>query len=368
MTGFVPPPYPYDRLHQFKPLAERFEGGLLDFSIGTPNDPPPPKATAALDDSATVRGYPPSLGSLDLRNAVKDWLARRVGVTVDLSSIAATVGSKEFVATLPQWMRLRTPGKDTVLYPATSYPTYEMGAILSGCRPVPVPTTPEGTLDLDALDDSDVERALLLWCNSPSNPTGAVEDLGKIAEWGRARSIPVFSDECYIDFIWEGPPRSILQHGLDGVVGVFSLSKRSNLAGARVGYYAGDPELVGYLSEVRKHVGMMPAGPCQSAATIALADDAHVEVQRGRYRARLEKMAWLLEQWTGRACPLPDGTFYLWFPVDDAWAFTERLAELGGALVTPGEFFGPLASRNIRVALVQSEDKIDLLAERLGMR
>src|SRR4029079_2215979 len=194
-----------------------------------------------------------------------------------------TIGSKEFVGTLPQWLHLRSPERDTVLYPTASYPTYEMGAILASCRPVAVPMTASGGVDLSVIDPADAARALCLWVNSPSNPTGALDDLGAAAEWGRANGVPVFSDECYVEYTWDGPGRSILEHGLDGVVAVHSLSKRSNLAGGRIGFYAGDPELVHFLSEVRKHAGFMVPGPIQAAAVAALGDDEHVEVQRARY-------------------------------------------------------------------------------------
>ena len=108
----------------------------------------------------------------------------------------------------------------------------------------------------------------------PGNPTGELADLGAAAAWGRDRGVPVLSDECYVEFTWDGPPRTILEHGADGVLAVHSLSKRSNLAGARAGFYAGDADLVHYLSEVRKHAGFMVPGPVQAAAVAAWGDDA----------------------------------------------------------------------------------------------
>jgi succinyldiaminopimelate transaminase len=364
-AGFVPPPYPYDRLDRLAPLAAAFDGGAVDLSIGTPIDPAPPAVVAALSTSGLERGYPPSIGTAGLREAAARWIRRRFDVDVPASAIGATIGSKEFVATLPQWLHLRSPDRDTVLYPAASYPTYEMGATLASCRAVPVPLNPAGGLDLAAIEPSDAARALVLWVNSPSNPTGALDDLGAVAAWGRAAGVPVCSDECYVEFTWDGPGRSILEHGLDGVVAVHSLSKRSNLAGARIAFYAGDPQLVHYLQEVRKHVGMMVPGPAQAAGVVALDDDEHVAEQRDRYRRRLERMAAILGAWTGEPIALPAGGFYLWFPVTDDWAFTERLAAEGGAIVAPGEFYG--APGHVRVAVVQPDERIELIATRLGV-
>lgn len=364
--GFVPPPYPYDRLDRFVPVAERHEGGVIDLSVGTPMDPPPPAVVAALGASNAERGYPPSIGTAALRSAFSRWFERRFGVAVDPAGIGACIGTKEFVATVPQLLRLRDPSRDTVLYPAVSYPTYAMGAELAGCRSVPVPPTATGALDLDAISANDARRALLVWSNSPSNPTGALDDLGALVEWARRHDVPAFSDECYAEFTWDGPPRSVLEHGVDGVIAVHSLSKRSNLAGVRVGAYAGDRELVGYLQEVRKHMGMMVPGPAQAAAVAALDDDAHVVTQRARYRARLERVAEVLGRWAGIDVALPAGGFYLWIDTGDGWGFAERLATEGGALVSPGDFYGAAADRFVRVAVVQPDERIELLARRLA--
>ena len=240
-----------------------------------------------------------------------------------------------------------------------------MGAQLAGLRALAVPMNAEGHMDFASLSQDDTDRALMVWVNSPSNPTGGLDDLKYAANWGRKNNVPIFSDECYTEFTWATSAQSILQHGLDGVVAVHSLSKRSNLAGVRVGFYAGDAEIVDYLKEVRKHAGFMVPGPAQAAAVAALDDDAHVAVQRDRYKSRLETMATTLSKWSGIDIPLPDGGFYLWFPVDDAWAFTEKLAREGGALVSPGDFYGPDASKFVRVAVVQPDAKLALVAQRL---
>ena len=366
--GFVPPPYPYDRLDKFKSLADKFDGGLVDLSIGTPCDAPSPAVIAALSASNSERGYPPSIGTEALRNAAQSWIQRKFAISIPTSQIAACIGSKEFVATTPQYMKLRTPDLDTVLFPAVSYPTYEMGAILAGCRPVAVPMTPTGGLDVAKIPASDIKRALMIWTNSPNNPTGDLDDLKSVAEWGRKNNVPVFSDECYVEFTWSRQPESILQHGIDGVIALHSLSKRSNLAGVRVGFYAGDKEIVNYLKEVRKHVGMLVPGPTQAAAVVALNDDAHVAVQRDVYLHRLERLATVLSKWSGFKVDLPKGGFYLWFDAKDGWAFAEKLATEGGALVSPGDFYGAGGANNVRVAVVAPDTKIELVTKRLAKK
>ncbi len=366
-TGFVPPPYPYDRLDRLAAIASDVPGGIVDLSIGTPCDPPPDAVVTALSCSGAERGYPPSIGSAELRQAIVSYLVRRFSLPSAPGEVAACIGTKEFVASTPQYLHLRRPERDTVLYPAVAYPTYEMGAVLGGCRPVAVPPGIDGGLDLGAIDPADASRALLLWVNSPSNPTGALSDLGAAAAWGREHDVPVFSDECYAEFTWSDRPRSILEHGADGVVAVHSLSKRSNLAGLRVGFYAGDAHLVGYLREVRKHAGMMVPGPAQHAAVVALRSDDHVEMQRERYRRRLQSMARTLSAWSGDAVTSPAGGFYLWFDTGDGWQFAERLAAEGGALVSPGDFYGAGGANNVRVAVVQPDDRLELVARRLGV-
>jgi aspartate/methionine/tyrosine aminotransferase len=376
-VAFEPPAYPYDRLDAAKAVASARFGKVIDLSIGTPGDPPPPLVLRALesndDADRSARGYPASIGGAALRQAIADWTDRSFGVAIGPDDTAVCVGTKEFVATTPQWLHLRNPSRDTVLYPAVSYPTYEMGALLAGLRAVPVRMTADWSIDVSSIDPADARRALMLWVNTPGNPAGGLDDLSGVAQWGIANGVPVFSDECYAEFTWSGPPSTILgrgggRSGLEGVVAVHSLSKRSNMAGLRLGWYAGDADILAYLREVRKHAGLMVPGPVQSAGLAALQDQSHVEVQRGRYLERLERAAEVLKA-LGIAVELPQGGFYLWAPVPggDEWAWTLEFAERAGALVSPGSFYGAGGSGYMRLAMVSGIEDLDEIARRLGV-
>ena len=369
-VGFVPPPYPYDRLRALERQADSLSGGVVDCSIGTPCDAVPEvairAASAALADSM---GYPASAGSPALREAAAAWIDRRFGVAVDAENVGACVGTKELVVTLPHLLRLRNPQRDTVLYPAISYPSYEMGAFLAGCRAVPVVLDSQWHLDLDRVPAADAERALVLWVNEPGNPTSSVAtraQLVEIATWARERGIVVASDECYAEFAPE--PATVLAAGLDGVLAMHSVSKRSNLAGMRVGFYAGDGDLVSYLVETRKHAGLMVPSPMQAAAAAALGDDDHVALQRARYGERrafaLDALAPLGLVHDGGPC-----SFYLWLRREDGadgWDIAAQLAQTAGLLVAPGDLYGPAGADHVRLALVQPHKRLALAFHRLA--
>jgi len=375
-TGFVPPPYPHDRLTALRRLADAMPGGVVDCSVGTPVDPMPEVAVRALVDAAGgAAGYPPSIGTPALREAAAAWIGRRFGVEVDADGVIACVGTKELVASLPQVLHLRNPTRDTVLFPAIAYPTYEMGARLAGLRPVPVPLDTDWHPDLDRVAPDDADRALLLWLNDPGNPTGAsmgAERVASVVAWARERGIVVSGDECYAEFTAHADgtpadPTTVLQSGLDGVLAVHSLSKRSNMAGLRAGFVAGDPDLVRYLGEVRKHAGLMVAAPVQAAATAALGDDTHVAVQRSRYAERRALVLGAL----GAHGIVHDGgpsTFYLWLRgdagMDDGWELAARFAD-AGTLVAPGDLYGPAGADHVRLSLTQPLDRLELLVERI---
>ena len=150
-----PPPYPYDRLNELKVFGEKFDGGLVNLSIGRPCDPPPPEVISAQSSSGLEAGYPPSIGTQRLRTSAQGWLQRRFGVDVEVDQVAACVGTKEFVASTPALLKMRNSDRDTVLYPEVSYPTYAMGATLAGLRAVPVSMDSSWRIDLSTIDPSD---------------------------------------------------------------------------------------------------------------------------------------------------------------------------------------------------------------------
>jgi succinyldiaminopimelate transaminase len=376
-SPFVPPPYPYARLDALKRQAAEAPGGIVDLSIGTPCDPVPDIVTRALADAGPRwAGYPVSVGLPALREAASGWMERRLGVSVPPAQIIACVGTKELVASLPHLLRLRDPSRDTVLYPAISYPTYEMGAILAGCRAVPVPLDGDWHPDLRRVTEEDADRALLLWLNEPGNPTGSAattDQLVAAVEWARGRGITVASDECYVEFVYDAGDRpsaaraTALAAGPDGVLVVHSLSKRSNMAGYRSGFVAGDGELVAYLGQVRSHAGLMVPGPVQAAGAVAWGDDAHVDAQREVYAERRALARAHLAD-AGLVDAGGPGTFYLWArstdPDEDGWSIAARLAATG-TLVAAGDLYGGGGGPYVRIALVQPRDRLELAFERL---
>jgi succinyldiaminopimelate transaminase len=379
--GIVLPPYPHDRLDALRTIAAAVPVGLIDVSVGTPVDPMPEIVVRALSEAAAgATGYPATIGRATYREAAAYWIERRFGAVVGPAQVCAVVGTKELVASLPRALSLRTPGRDTVLYPAAAYPTYAVGAFLAGLRAVPVPVDDRWHLDLSQVSADDASRALLLWCNDPSNPTGAVatpEELTAQVEWARARGIVVASDECYAEFTYDphgnaAQPVTALNAGADGVLAVHSLSKRSNMAGLRAGFVAGDGDLVAYLGELRKHGGLMTPDPVQAAAAVALGDDEHVVEQQLRY-ARRRKVALPAFEARGLVHDGGDSAFYLWLRDRttvaeggrDSWAIAADLAATG-LIVAPGDFYGAAGAAHVRVALTVTDADLDLVVSRLS--
>lgn len=365
------PEFPWDRLLPFKERASAV--GLIDLSIGTPVDDTPEVIQEALRRAANSPGYPTVWGTTALRESAAGWLRRRLGVTVAPDAILPTLGSKELVAMLP--FQLGLSARDVIAIPAIAYPTYDIGARLVGASVA----TADGVDELDGLRarvEASGRHLGLVWLNSPSNPTGAVlgrDELRRIVTWSRQHGVLVVDDECYIELGWEAEPLSLLHPdvcgtGPDahrGLLAVHSLSKRSNLAGYRGAFITGDRERIAALLELRKHSGFMVPMPVQAAMTAAYADDAHVQEQRERYRARREILRAALES-AGFTIDASQAGLYLWATLgEDCWTTLGRLADLG-ILAAPGAFYGATGQQHVRIALTGSDQAVAMAAQRLA--
>ncbi|WP_053914502.1 bifunctional succinyldiaminopimelate transaminase/glutamate-prephenate aminotransferase [Streptomyces sp. SCSIO 75703] len=355
------PDFPWDRLAPYKATAAAHPDGIVDLSVGTPVDPVPDQVQKALIAAADSPGYPTVWGTPELRDAITNWVGRRLGARgITHHHVLPVVGSKELVAWLPTQLGLG-PG-DRVAFPRLAYPTYEVGARLARAAH-------------EAYDDPtelDPDGLRLLWLNSPSNPTGRVlskPELTRIVAWARKHGVLVVSDECYLELGWEADPVSVLHPDVsggscEGLVAVHSLSKRSNLAGYRAAFLAGDPEVLGPLLEIRKHGGMMTPAPTQAAVVAALGDDEHVRVQRERYAAR---RAALREALLGHGFRIEhsEASLYLWATRGEScWETVSHLAE-HGILVAPGDFYGPAGANFVRVAFTATDERVRAAVDRL---
>ena len=415
LLGVQLPDFPWDSLVPVRERAAAHPDGVVDLTIGTPVDSVPSGARAALDAASDAHGYPLTVGTAELRAAVRGWLERRRGVRAE-TGVLPTIGSKEMVALLPSLLGLGSA--DAVGFPRASYPTYDVGARLAGAKPVPV--------DTDA-DPSTWPAMSMLWLNSPGNPDGhvlGVERLRAILAWARERGVVVASDECYAELAWDVPeaPSILDERVCDGDVAgllcLYSLSKQSNMAGYRAAFLAGDPAMIGLIAEIRKHAGFLMPGPVQAAMTWALGDDAHVAEQRAVYARRREKLLAVLDAAGLVNDPLSVAGLYIWAAakrpggaagdpvggvagdfgadaaggvdtvVDDSgadaaggvagsnhdggsaveaptgWDIVRACAELG-IVVAPGDFYGEAGRDHVRISLTATDSAIDEAVRRL---
>lgn len=362
------PEFPWDRLTPAKERATAAFGpdGLVDLSVGTPVDPAPKVVQEALAAAADAPGYPLTSGTGPLREAITGYLIHRHGVRdLSPSAVLPTMGSKELVAWLPTLLGLG-PG-DVVVHPTLAYPTYDVGARLAGATPM---ATDEPS-EIDRAGESGAVR--LIWVNSPANPSGRVltpERLTELIARARAHGAVLASDECYAEFGWDVEPTSVLHPRVcggthRGLLAVHSLSKRSNLAGYRAAFLAGDAGIVAGLLEVRKHAGMMVPTPVQQAMIAALVDHEHVDAQRERYGVRRAALRSALAV-TGFRIEHSEAGLYLWVTRDEpCWDTVDWFAERG-ILVAPGDFYGTAGGRHVRVALTATDEHVSLAVARLA--
>lgn len=356
------PDFPWDTIAAARDRARAHPDGICDLSVGTPVDPVPARALAALGDAAFGwAGYPTVWGTPALRAAMRTYLESRwQSLPLADENVLPVVGTKELVAHLP--LQLGLGAGDTVVIPQTAYPTYAVGALVAGAR-------------VHATDDPAEAAALqpgLIWINSPANPHGGILSADDLRAWvAAARSVGAVlaSDECYGEFAWEAEAVSILNPevnggSLDGLLAAFSLSKRSNIAGYRAGFVAGAAPVVQELLAVRKHAGLMVPGPVQETMTALLSDQDHVEVQAERYRRRRAVLRPALEA-AGLRIDHSAGSLYLWATRGESCRATVDWLADRGILAAPGDFYGEAGGHHVRIALTAPDERIAAAAARL---
>lgn len=349
--------YPFQRLDGL--LADLRSGGPGEpvmLSLGEPQRPPPDFVRRAIDDAAAAWGrYPPAAGTAIFRRAATGWLGRRFGLDSGLVDperhIAPSPGTREglfmlALAAVPRHLASGA-GRPVVILPNPYYHTYEGAAVISGAEPLMLDaTTANGFCpELGEVDAAVLARTALVYLCNPTNPQGAIYDLERLklaVRLARRHGFVLAVDECYTEIYDAEPPPSVLQacaeldRGLDNVVALHSLSKRSSAPGLRSGFIVGDAAMVERFVKLISYGGVATPGPVLAAATALWADDAHVAENRAYYRANHDIAERLLG---GRAgFTRPAAGFFLWLEVDDGEAAARRLWRDAGVKAMPGGY------------------------------
>lgn len=317
----------------------------IDFGVGDPTVPTPEvvrSATAAAVETRRSAGYPSYVGEAAFRAAVSAWSQRRFGVRLDpASEVSATAGAKEAVFNFHE--AVVDPG-DLVLCPSPGYPPYSRGALFAEGEPHHLPLLAERgfLLDLGAIPSAVARRAKVLWINYPNSPSGAVAPRSfyeEVLEFAASYDLIVASDEAYSEIYFGAPPLSMLNVSRERVLVFNSLSKRSAMTCYRVGWVAGDPDLVALFRKVKTNIDSGTPTFIQDGAVAALGDEAHVRAFREQYRRKRDLLCAALVE-AGLPDCRPAAALYVWQRVPEHLSAVEFATALLqpeiGIVTTPG--------------------------------
>ncbi|HEV7814770.1 MAG TPA: succinyldiaminopimelate transaminase [Janthinobacterium sp.] len=373
-------PYPFEKLRQlFAGVKANPAYAAISLGIGEPKHPTPAFIQQALvDNVAGLAVYPTTAGSDALRGAIAGWLERRYGLPAldPATQVLPVNGSREALFALAQTV-VDPAAASLVMCPNPFYQIYEGAAYLAGAEPYFVNSSPARNFasDYDSVPPAVWERVRLLFLCSPGNPTGAVLSL---TDWENLFALSerygfiIAADECYSE-IYHGETAPLgaleaahrlglatLEQPYARLVVFSSLSKRSNVPGMRSGFVAGDADVLKKFLLYRTYHGGAMSPSVQAASVAAWNDEAHVEENRAKYRAKFASITPLLQQVMEVA--LPDAGFYLWADVSRTGLsdteFARRLYAEYNVTVLPGSYLardahGINPGRNrIRMALV----------------
>ncbi|MEM4246471.1 MAG: aminotransferase class I/II-fold pyridoxal phosphate-dependent enzyme [Candidatus Bathyarchaeia archaeon] len=371
------PPYLFAGLERTVEELKAEGRDLISFGVGDPDLPPPRAYLEYLREEASdpkAHNYSFSRGEREYREAVSEWYRHRFNVNLDPDrEVAALIGSKEGLANIAR--AFINPG-DKVLVPDPAYPVYRNGAtLLSDGVPVTVPLLESegfrpqlGSLDPDAK---------MIYLNYPNNPTGAVVDeklLRELVDHAREKNLIICYDNAYSEIAFDGlKPPSILQipGAMDVAIEFHSCSKTLSITGDRIGFAAGNSDLVAGLIEVKSQIDSGPPVYVQRAAARALEAygkrevASQLQMNLRAYKERGDLLAEGLNR-LGLACVRPKATFYVWARCGtESIRFAEKLLS-ADVVVTPGLGFGRFGEGYVRFALTIPKERIKEALERLN--
>ncbi len=367
------PQYVFNITGELKMAARRRGEDIIDLSMGNPDGPTPPHIVEKLVEAArrpANHGYSVSKGIPRLRQAISNWYSDRYDVDLDPETEAiVTIGSKEGIAHLA----LATLDRgDIVLVPNPSYPIHIYGPVIAGADIRHVRNTP----DVDFFEE--LERALkesfpkpkMIIVNFPGNPTTQCVDLSffeKLLEIAREHGVYVVHDLAYADIVFDDyKAPSILQvpGAKDIAVEFFTMSKSYNMAGWRIGYMVGNPDLVSALSRIKSYHDYGTFTPLQIASIVALEGPQDcVEDIRKTYENRRNVMVKGLHE-CGWNVATPKAAMYIWAKIPDHYKdlgsleFSKRLLTEAKLAAAPGIGFGEYGDDHVRLALIENEERI----------
>jgi alanine-synthesizing transaminase len=367
------PPYVFAEVNKLKAAARAQGQDIIDFGMGNPDQPPPAHVTQKLVETLNdprVHRYSNSRGIPGLRKALANYYARRFNVELDPESEAiVTLGSKEGLANLAQ--AITSPG-DIILAPNPSYPIHAFGFIIAGAAIRSIPYQPgEGFLEaMDRAVRYSVPKPRAVIVNYPSNPTAEVADLDfyrEIIAFCKMHEIYVISDIAYAEIYFDGPPPpSILQvPGAKEIAVEFSsLSKTYSMPGWRIGFCAGNKQLIAALTRMKSYLDYGAFTPIQVAATAALNGPQDcVDEIRARYRGRRDTLVEGLHAAGWNITP-PKASMFAWAEIPEAYRhmgsleFSKFLLTEAKVAVAPGVGFGEHGEGFVRFGLVENEHRI----------
>ena len=372
------PRYPLAGVPEARRRLEASGVDVIDLGNGDADLDPPPEAVRRLAEAASQRSmsrYPFQSGLPDLREAIARWMSQRFGVSLDpYAEILPLMGSKEGIAKLP--LAYLDPG-DTAVVPDPGYQAYQGGVILAGGEPhlVPLRSDNDYLIPLEEIPDDVLSRLRLMYLNYPNNPTTAtapLEYLGQAVNFCREHDAVLVYDHAYSEIAFDGyrPPSILAVEGADGVALEFhSFSKTYNMTGWRLGWVAGNTELIESLTKLKTVMDIGVFKAVQAAGAAALAAYEHwVPGNVARFQARRDVAVESLRQ-AGFTVTEPRATMYLWVPVPGggaSLAFAERALEEAGVVVLPGAALGAGGEGFFRIALTVDEERMRTAAARLG--